>query len=625
MLHEEILDFLSQTPPFQFLARGVLRRVADEAKLEFYPAGTPICDGKRPKQLFVYMIKKGVALVEPETPGAARGGRALCEGELFGLPSEASGFAPPPVSALTDALCYLVDARTAFDALGGQAELEIFFYERLNHAYFVRAADEVYAKSLAANWLGGALRSMTAAEAVAEEHLSAPMNAPIIQAAQRMSEARQSAIILCDEAGEPTGIVTDADLRDKVVARGLDPLTPASAIMAGPIIEIPADALCFDAMLAMARHNVHHLLVTEGEGRRKRSRGMLSYHDLMVAQGGSPLAFIEKIQAASTLTALSDLAVQLDALAGRLLRGGASAAALTRITAELQERLTARLVEFGIESLGPPPAAFAFLCFGELARREAPLRSRQHNGLIYAAPESPELERRAEEYFRILAIFVRDGLTALGFAPHEQGFMAADPAWRGPVSSWLRFYARRLPAELPARPEFAGFLDLRCAYGDASLAEALRDALRDQASAADFRAALTASWSALPKARGLLQNALLNEAGAKREYIDVGQDCLAPLAAWTRSAALGVGLDQVSTLERVKALAQCGAPFDALAEPLGCAVEYCLLLSTLHGLEYGRANLAQGGAPVRRLSRLERRTLQLVFRTLENLESLALD
>jgi CBS domain-containing protein len=622
MLHEEILDFLSQTPPFQFLARGVLRRVADEAKLEFYPAGTLICDGKRPKQVFLYMIKKGIVLVESEEEGGAR---ALCEGELFGLPSAPTGgYAPPQASALTDALCYLVDARTAFDALGGHDELEVFFHERFNRAYFERSANEVYAKSLAATWLGDALRSMTAAEAVGDEHLSAVMSIPVIEAAQRMSETRQSAIILCDEAGQAAGIVTDADLRDKVVARGLDLQTPASEIMAGPIIEIPADALCFDAMLAMARHNVHHLLVTEGEGASKTARGALSYHDLMVAQGGSPLAFIEKIQAASTLTSLSDLAIQLDALTGRLLRGGASAAALTRITAELQERLTARLVEFGVESLGPPPASFAFLLFGVQARREAPLRSQQHNGLVYATPDSSERARKAEEYFRILAIFVRDGLTALGFAPHEQGFMAAEPAWRGDLESWLLFFTRRLPAELPVRPELAGFLDLRPAYGDASLAEALRDALRRQAGALDFQAALAASWRAVPRARGLLLNALINEAGAKRESIDVGQDCLAPLAAWTRSAALGVGLDQVSTLERVKALAQFGAPYDALAEPLSCAVEYCLLLATLHGLEYGRANLTQGGALVRRLSHLERRTLQLVFQTLEKLDSIAL-
>jgi len=56
--------------------------------------------------------------------------------------------------------------------------------------------------------------------------------AMVTEAAQRMLQARQAAVLVVDAAGRLTGIFTERDLLTRVVGRGLDPKgTPLSAVM----------------------------------------------------------------------------------------------------------------------------------------------------------------------------------------------------------------------------------------------------------------------------------------------------------------------------------------------------------------------------------------------------------
>jgi CBS domain-containing protein len=57
-------------------------------------------------------------------------------------------------------------------------------------------------------------------------------SATVTEAAQRMLQARQAAVLVVDAAGRLTGIFTERDLLTRVVGRGLDPKgTPLSAAM----------------------------------------------------------------------------------------------------------------------------------------------------------------------------------------------------------------------------------------------------------------------------------------------------------------------------------------------------------------------------------------------------------
>ncbi|MCX8069478.1 MAG: CBS domain-containing protein, partial [Thermodesulfovibrionales bacterium] len=101
---------------------------------------------------------------------------------------------------------------------------------------------------------------------------------PIKEAARVMASHKVSSVIIVDDNNAPTGIVTDRDLREKVVARGRDVNEPINNIKSSPLIQIDASENCFEAILKMIKHNIHHVVViSDGV-----LRGILTNHDLML-------------------------------------------------------------------------------------------------------------------------------------------------------------------------------------------------------------------------------------------------------------------------------------------------------------------------------------------------------
>lgn len=90
--------------------------------------------------------------------------------------------------------------------------------------------------------------------------VSIPAAAPIAEAARVMHEQRVSALVV---TGSPSlGIVTDRDLRNRVLAEGRSPQQPIAAVMSTPTVTIAHDGTLFEALLLMLERTIHHLVVT---------------------------------------------------------------------------------------------------------------------------------------------------------------------------------------------------------------------------------------------------------------------------------------------------------------------------------------------------------------------------
>src|SRR5207249_12063846 len=89
-----------------------------------------------------------------------------------------------------------------------------------------------------------------------------------------------SSIVVLDADGRPEGIVTDQDLRTRVIAAGRSPDEPVAAIMTAPLVTLSPEAFVYEALGEMARHGIHHLLIVEAG----RLLGVLSADDLLVLQ-----------------------------------------------------------------------------------------------------------------------------------------------------------------------------------------------------------------------------------------------------------------------------------------------------------------------------------------------------
>ncbi|TAN39126.1 MAG: CBS domain-containing protein, partial [Nitrospirae bacterium] len=248
-------------------------------------------------------------------------------------------------------------------------------------------------------------------EIAIKEVVSIRENATIQEAAQAMAKSRISSIIVMDEANQPAGIVTDRDLREKVIACGRDVRGLAATIMSPALIRADADEYCFDAVLKMIKHDAHQILIIK-DG---KFQGLLTTEDLMGLQGDSPFSFAREIEPQQTIEGIVRLSARLGSIVRFLIREGARAVVITRIMSELKDRLISKVLTMAEKHFGVLPASYCWITYGSEGRREQVLGMNFDSGLIYADPASPEQGEPVRKYFVGFAAFVDDVLKRCGF------------------------------------------------------------------------------------------------------------------------------------------------------------------------------------------------------------------
>ena len=268
------------------------------------------------------------------------------------------------------------------------------------------------------------------------------------------------------------GIVTDRDLREKVVARGRSVDDPVRDIMSLPLVRVDVKDYCFEAVLKMIKHNIHHILVIK-EGQLK---GVLTNHDLMLLQGTSPLSFAKDLESQESIEGLVPVSVKINRVVGLLLKEGARASNITRIITELNDRLVRKVLEIAEKKFGRPPVPFCWISFGSEGRKEQTFKTDQDNAIIYADPATPEQEERAKAYFAEFALFVRDSLVKCGFPLCPADYMASNPRWCQPLKAWKNYFSSWITHPTPeAILRSLIFFDFRPLYCGEELAEELRE------------------------------------------------------------------------------------------------------------------------------------------------------
>ena len=107
--------------------------------------------------------------------------------------------------------------------------------------------------------------------------------------------------MVADEDGQPAGLITDTDLRARVLAAGISPEVAVGDVMSQPLMSISPQAFAFEAVLELTRHGVHHLVVNEAG----RMVGVLSDHDIKMVTGSSPVDVARKIEKVASIEELA--------------------------------------------------------------------------------------------------------------------------------------------------------------------------------------------------------------------------------------------------------------------------------------------------------------------------------
>ena len=436
---------------------------------------------------------------------------------------------------------------------------------------------------------------------------------PITQAAAIMDRAQCSAILVNSPAGEPVGIVTDHDLRHRVLAAEMPASAPVSAIMSAPLVRIPDHALLFEAARVMQERNVRHLVVTDERG---GTVGILTGTEILHAQRHAIGALLAGIQEAASPEALRESRARLPIFVKALLESGAKVEIITRIMTAVSDGILARLAALAEAELGPPPATYAFVALGSEARAEQTLATDQDNAIIYA-DVGPERDEAVQAYFLRLGEKVCSGLDLAGYRRCQRELMASSPKWCQPLSRWQQYFADCVSAgQAQDLLELNAIFDFRCAHGAASHVVQLRQHLHSllEGSGRDtFFFHLAQNILQFRPPRGFFGNIRLETSGTHAAAFNI-KTAIIPLVNFARLYALRHRIAETNTLERLHRLREQGLLLPSSHDELAQAFTTLMQMRLAH-----QAGQVSRGLPpdnyieMEELTQLERAMLKKVF------------
>ncbi len=393
----------------------------------------------------------------------------------------------------------------------------------------------------------------------------------VMQAALTMQMARVSSVLV---TAATLGIVTDRDLRNRVLAAGVRHETPVFQVMTHPVRCLEAGAPVFAALLAMLEENIHHLPLLE----TGRVVGMITHTDMLRLHATSPFALRRTLERLEHGASLPTYAHEVTTIVYTLQHSGLEALRIAQIVSSLNDALVRRLVHLAERHLGPSPVPFAWIVCGSEGRLEQMLLTDQDNALVY---QDGDGSAATQPYFQALARHVVAGLVQAGFPACSGGYMATN--WCHPLHTWQQLLAQWIRQPEPqALLDIAVFGDFRPVAGTLSL-ESLEALWREARSTPRFvsqmlRAALTwrppLGWFKRIRSQG--------------GRVDLKQGGIGPIVALARASAVAAGSSARTTMERLAAAGASGAILSQesatmLAEVLQCdlptgALDFSLLI-----------------------------------------------
>jgi CBS domain-containing protein len=527
----EVARFLAQRAPFDGLAPDELAEVASQAAIEFFLRGAVILSEDGGPVTFLRVIHSGGVDITHE-------GRLLDlldPGDTFGHAAMLSGLPPGfEARAAEDTLCYRIPVAVARPLLerARTRELEVGVSE----------AHQPVAKLI---------RTPT---------VTCKPSESIGTVAERMTRAGASAaVVVLDD--DRIGIVTDRDLRSRVLAAGRNGGVRVDSAMTAPAFSVPPDRIGGEVLYEMLERGIHHVPVVSERGQLV---GVLEDADLFAAQPRSWFGTRRMIARARNLDALAEVAQRLPPLMLDLHRAEVPALELARVLSALVDALTARALELATAGREPVPEGIVWVALGSQARRELTIASTRRGAFVHDAG----LELAPGWLDGLRPALELSGVTAPPVARSGADWITAAATEELALSVLAD---RRALWGTPGEP-----LPLADGAARARMLEALAEDAFDQSPPTGFDA-----------------DTVLALDGARLDRLDIRRAAIIPIAALARWAAAVADSGEGSTPDRLRAAAEAGVLGGAQAQTLAEAFDFALELRIGHQLE----QLAAGEAP----------------------------
>lgn len=411
------------------------------------------------------------------------------------------------------------------------------------------------------------------------------------EVAQAMTRADVTAAVVI---GEPIGIVTDRDLRQRVLAVGLAGSTPVSEVMTSPAKTLSAEASVGDAIAMMLEDGFQHVPVVD----QGRVVGVVDARRALAGIDPAPLEALIRIATVEDEAELDDSVADLPASVDRLLDSGMSAMAVMRGVSAFGDAVTKRAIELS----GGPPGEITWVALGSQGRREQGLLTDQDHCMVVHRGDIDEM--------RLWASGVVDVLAGVGYPRCNGGTMASELGWCHDPGGWAEWVAKRLAdTETRAVLELATAMDGRPLTGpDVGL---FADMRHRAASSAPFMSRLAAAATGFKVPLGLF--------GHMSKHFDLKDGVIGPITIIARVYGLAAGSEAGDTTGRLVDAESAGEISADLAELLRQGLEVAQRVRLEHHLDAWKTReVFDNEASLDRLTSWEETLLEQVIKAVKD-------
>jgi CBS domain-containing protein len=606
----DIAEFLRTHDPFSGLDEEALERLVERVDVEAFEAGATVFKQGERSQGRVLVVRRGAI----ELVDGSRVLDVLGEGELFGHPSMLSGLPFGfEARAQEDSRCYSMAASDVIPLLARRSSLSYLTRSLLQRRERGGAAE--------ADVASAEMTQQPARALIRREPVTCVADRPLREVSRLMSDENVNSMIVRAENGE-LGIVTDGDLRSRVVEEGMSVDAPVGEVVSGPLTTVGPDAAGADVMLAMLDNDVRHVGVLSSRG---ELLGVLGGIDLVAAEARTPFALRREIARARDKEELTEAAQRLRSTVVALHATKLPPQQIGRVISVVADALIRRMIELAIESKGRTPAEFTWLALGSHGRRETVPSSDVDSGMAWE--DDPEQESSGSDprrviapegvvgYMRTIAADVEDCIRVVGWRLDPHGVTASGEfsassmgVWRRSIGHWLQN-----PGDEKVMIATSILLDGRTVYGSAELDP--QAILLEPANRAKLLPSMRRLALAQKLPTGFRGNIVVESSGEHSGTFDIKHGGLLAVTDIARFAALKAGAKVTGTIGRLRAASELGGIEPAHARTLEEAYD---LFSALR-LEHQIQQLERGNEPSdyvdpKELSELTRRYLRDAFR-----------
>ena len=611
-------DSMAAHLPFARMHRSDVQQLARAATERYVPPDGVLLEPQESVPTGLIFLRQGVAV--RRRPGEA-GSQAGFEVETGSLLPVAALMAQRPVTstytAMGDCFCLVIPWPVARDLMVRSPVWADFLNQRM--LALVEASRQRWQQEL--QWQAQQQQNLEARldELPARQPVTLPTSATLREVLSLMHAQQVGSVLLTDPADRLCGILTRHDVLGRVALADLSLDQPVSDVMSQPVLTIDAGCSVFDAALMMSRHRVRHLPVLMGD----RLHSVVSERDLFAQQNHSIKHVSGAIAQAETLQQLQLAARQIRQFTAHLMAQGLQSRPLTRLISQLNDNLTARLIELELKRHGLSSNQMCWLALGSEGRGEQTIATDQDNALIYESND-PEGDQPSWLAF---AKDVNLALDACGYPLCSGGVMASNPPCCLTLHQWKKRFALWIDQGSPQDLLKASvFFDFRALAGRADWLDQLAVDVRQQAMNTPR---FIKQWAD----NHLHMSVPLNWHGGletrredEHEVIDIKISGTALVVDAARILAFAQGISAVSTVERLEqAGVLLGIPTDEYRGWI-TAFDFLQSLRLRHQMSPTAHTGKPNWVPVDTLDQVDRRVLKASLAAVRTLQQrLSLD